>query len=130
MDKDIQKKTNGGNSKRRKRIVIMERRAFGNDLSVRLKVLGSRFPDNENSLDELIRNPQNVPLSLITLNENRELVSVELVNSTAADNAIKYFESNEDGLAWETFEFPQMNLYSVGIGEIIRSISKDIWDEY
>jgi hypothetical protein len=130
MVKDIQKKTNGGSSKRRKRIVIMERRAFGNDLSVRLKVLGSRFPDNENSLDELIRNPQNVPLSLITLNENRELVSVELVNSTAADNAIKYFENNEDGLARETFEFPQMNLYSVGIGEIIRSISKDIWDEY
>ncbi len=108
----------------------MERRAFGNDLSVRLKVLGTRFPDNDNSLDELVRNPHNVPLSLITLNDNKELVSIELINIVAADNAIKYFENNEDGIARETFEFPQMDLYSVGIGEIIRKVSRDIWDDY
>lgn len=122
--------TKSGGRRKGNRIIIMERRAFGNDLSVRLKVLGTRFPDNDNSLDELIRNPHNVPLSLITLNDNKELVSIELINSIAADNAIKYFENNEDGITGETFEFPQMDLYSVEIGEIIRKVSRDIWDDY
>jgi len=116
--------------KKRNRIVILERRAFGHDLSIRLKVLGQRFPDSDNLLDELIRTPEATPVSLITLNEQKEVVSIELINSTAANNAVKYFENNTDGFSREVFEFPQMNLYSVGIDEIIRKVSKDVWDDY
>jgi len=119
-----------GEKKRKNRIVIMERRAFGHNLSVRLKVLGQRFPDTDNLIDELLSTSDAAAASLITLNEKKEIISIELINNTAANNAIKYFENNEDGIIREIFEFPQMNLYSVGIGEIIQHVSRDIWDDY
>ncbi|MCP4231278.1 MAG: hypothetical protein GY771_14170 [bacterium] len=112
------------------RVVIMERQAHGRDLSVRLKVIIRRFSGDDGLLDEMIRQPRTTPLSLVTLNKEKELVSVELVNRIAADNVRKYLETNEDYVIRENFEFPQMNLYSVEMDEIISSVADDIWDGY
>jgi hypothetical protein len=116
--------------KKLNRVVVMERQTHGHDLSVRLKVIRRRFSGDDEMLNEMIRQPRTTPLSLVTLNEKKELVSVELINRIAAENVKKYLEDNEDNVANEDFEFPQLNLYSVGMDQIITSIADDIWEGY
>jgi len=111
------------------RVVVMERRNLGRILSVRLKVLGRRFGGESEVLEGLVSGSDDLPLSLVLLDKERQLVSAEFMNDTAVENVLNYIEDNEDGIKVEKYELPQLNKYNIRLNKLIKTTTDVAYGE-